>query len=202
MKAEEIEKLIAEANSFASYKSSAAVSAIGEATQNILTAEGIPASLQAPIRGRNAGDAAGKEPAVGGDSFGPGEHGAAAHTPLRVGADGMGPQTGLATYVGPHVSSAGFKQAGDGIATSGGSAPSSMPLSGVGGYAPVASQACTPSSAGRNPTPAASIGGAMSSSFGSSFAQGAATGKPADAGSHSLAEGAMNAFGSTSSPSP
>ncbi len=75
MKAAEIERLIAEANGFAAYKSGAAVATITDATQQILTAEGLAMSPQEFLtsQGLSTGGS-GEQPSVGGGAIGASNH--------------------------------------------------------------------------------------------------------------------------------
>lgn len=187
IKVAEIEKLIAEANGFAAHKSAAAVAAISDAMQKILTAEGLAMSPSEFLAGEglNSGGG-GKPPAVGAGgvaavnrSTGHGSH--------TVHEGGVGMQPNVGAQHGAGVGAGGTGLPG-GI---GGSAPVGAAPA-AGGKIPAIPGASS-SPAGSGLSPAAGLGGLSPNQLGNSFAQGMMTGKPAAAGAHDLSQGLANA---------
>src|ERR1700756_3791856 len=142
MKAAEISQLIAEANGFAAHKSGAAVATMMDATQKILTAEGLAMSTQEFLSSQGLG--LGKQPAMGGGTGGAGQsgNGGQSASPMGSGAGGGTPGRQFAAG-GPGHREQATSAFGTGTGQPGGtgvagSAPTGAPvggghLSGVGG---------------------------------------------------------------------
>lgn len=190
MKAAEIEKLIAEENGFAAYKSAAAVSAIMDAVQRVLTAEGVGMSPQEFAKNQGLSVEAGKPPQMG-DS-GIGQHTGGSQPARAIGDRGIGTPSEDANC-GPRFGAGGTGRPGD-------SAPIVAP-SGGGRHIPGAPAVNSPLPGG-GLSPAAALGGLAPNQLGDSFAQGMMTGQPAAAGAQNLSQGLMNATGSAPAPPP
>ena len=215
VKAAEIEKLIAEANGFAAHKSAAAVAAMTDAIQRILTAEGLATSPQEFLRNQGLstdGPPKGTTPEsgqpAGARGAGEGTPGGGVHTGdsrpptgargAGYGAPGGGCYTGDS---GPPAGShgAGGGSGGPGVDSGvGGSAHIAAPS---GGHIPGVPAVSSPLTGG-GLSPAAGLGGLSPNQLGNSFAQGMMTGQPAAAGAHKLSEGLANAAASGSVPPP
>jgi hypothetical protein len=200
VKALEIEQLIGEANSFSAYKSGAAVAAITDATQKILTYEGITVSPQAFAQNQGLSMGPGNQPSVGTSAGGEGQSGGGANA---IGSHGgsdvpSGMQVGGARAVGFNPGSS--TDAG-GI-TPGAAAAGGAPLAAQGGgHIPGVPGLGSPASGGGLSLGAA-LGGTSPNQLGNSFAQGMMAGQPAASGAQKLSEGLMNATGATSAPPP
>lgn len=198
IKAAEIEKLIAEANGFAAHKSAAAVAAIMDAMQKILTAEGLAMSPQEVLasQGLNSGGGA-KAPAVGAGGIDAGNHSGGHGSSHTVHEGGIGMRPSPQAQYGPGVGAGGIGQPGD-VA---GSAPTGAPAPpGVGGHIPSAPGIGSPLSTGGGLSPGAGLGGLSPNQLGNSFTQGLMTGQPAAAGAHNLSEGLASAASSSAAP--
>lgn len=202
IKAAEIEKLIAEANGFASYKSGSAVATIVDATQQILTAEGIEMSAQQFLDSH--GSDPGTQPAMGGGMGCGGLSGGSQPGKPMGSAIGDGNAGGLPEPPGlPHGQNAGtafgrgIVQPGGG----GGDCPSPVPAVGPG-HMPGPPGVGAPSPGGGGLSPAAAFGTPSPNQMANSFAQGMATGQPAAASANQLSQGLMNATGQGSTPPP
>lgn len=208
LKAVEIERLIAEANGFAAHKSAAAVAAITDAIQKILTAEGLTMSPQdfmksqgistdAPPKG-----ATGDGSSVGGHGAGSGPRGAGYRTgeggsPAGAQAAGSGPH-GDASFTGAGGAPTGNQGAGASPAVGAGA-----PIAVAGGSGvPGAPGVTSPLPGGGGLSPAASLPGLSPNQLGQSFAQGMMTGQPAATGAQNLSQGLMNATGSSATAPP
>ncbi|MCV7052414.1 DUF5631 domain-containing protein [Mycobacterium heidelbergense] len=200
-KAAEIEKLIAEANGFAAHKSAATVSTIMDATQKILTAEGLVMSPQEFLQNQGLNAATGGGLPAAGASSGAGHHAGHAESTAAAGV-GPGDFKGGAS-AGPDAKAAGRGFGGTGGGEdrrtgAGGSAPTPAPA--AGGHVPGAPGVGSPVHGGGGLPPAAALGGASPNQLGNSFATGMMTGQPAAAGAHKLSEGALNAVGAAPPP--
>lgn len=196
IKVAEIEKLIAEANGFAAHKSSAAVAAIMDATQKILTAEGLAMSPQEFLasQGVNTADG-GSPPAVGGGGIGP-SHQTSGQGPQTVHSGGFGTEPNVGGPPGSGVGDGGTGQPG----SVGGSGPIAVPAGGshIQGPPTVSS----PLASGVGLSPATGLSGLSPNQLGQSFAQGMMTGQPAATGAQNLSQGLMNATGSSATAPP
>lgn len=205
----EIQRLIAEAQGFSLHKSTAAVASIMDATQRILTAEGIALSPQEFLKdqgisadrppppdpqqaAQNGMDELGEQGQAG---TGPG-HGPASGSNAGSGADELGNQGAAGS--GPGA-------AGADLPGSAGPGPGDRVPSGVGQMPglPSAVDARLPGGGG-GLSPAAGLGGPGLSpeSLGQSFSQGMVAGQPAAAGAQSLSSGTIHAVESASGPPP
>ncbi|WP_156766701.1 DUF5631 domain-containing protein [Mycobacterium sp. E2327] len=209
IKAAEIERLIAEANSFSAHKSATAVSAISDAIQKILTAEGISMSPQDFLNSQGL-DAENPPAGSPGGHGAPGGGGAGTGEPRR-GDQPAGHGAPSAGGAGTGTQGGGGQAAGRGVpggSGAGGDIPGGSPS---GGYiGPIASPAVgagqlpgvpaagSPATGGLSP--AAALGGLSPNQLGQSFAQGMMTGQPAAAGAHDLSQGLMNATGASAAP--
>lgn len=198
IKAPKIEQLIAEANGFAAHKSGAAVAAIMDATQKVLTAEGITMSPQEFLRSQGLTTDVGRHPSVGDCAGGGGLSGG------NGGANAIGTHSNAGVPGGVHAGNAravGDNAAGrivPGDTGAGGSA--STPSPAAGGHVPGAPGVGSPVHGGGGLPPAAAPGGASPNQLGNSFATGMMTGQPAATGAHKLSEGALNAVGAAPPP--
>ena len=201
VKAAEIERLIAEANGFAAHKSGAAVAAIIDAIQKILTAEGMTMSPQEFLKGQGLVTGVGNPPAKAGYGAGVGRNGGVATTNSAGTGAGASPGARTGTAVGHTGSDAGTSGAGPSGPVSGiggGSAPGGA-TTGVGGHIPGAPAVTSPLHGGQL-SPAPGLGGLSPSQLSNSFATGMMTGQPAADGAHKLSEGLMNATGASAQP--
>ena len=210
MKVGEIEKLIAEANGFAAFKAGAAVAAIMDATQRIITVEGLSVSAQDFLKSQGLNTQGPPTGTTGGGGApggaGGGMHGGTGHTGgngapggggFRGGAQGVRGDEGGTGAPGGGGAGGGL-QAGSPPGVAGGGSPIGAPGGGhVPGVPGVASQLH-----GGGLSPAAGFGGVSPNQLGNSFAQGMMTGQPAEAGAHKLSEGLVNAAGSASTQPP
>lgn len=193
--AAKIAELIAEANSFAAYKSEAAVAAIGAAVQRILTAEGSGLSTQQffasqqldtanprPEDPQQAAKAGLEASGLGdqGNNSTPGE--ASGGTPGEAASADAGSDSGLGDQGNPGAVGTGGEGAGGGTSGVG---------VGSGGHVPGAVSSGVPS--GGSLSPAALSNGVSPDSLGQAFSSGASAGQPAAAGAQSLSAGTMNA---------
>jgi hypothetical protein len=199
-KAGEIEKLIAEANGFAAHKSGAAVAAITDAIQKILTAEGMTMSPEEFLKGQGLVSGAGNPPAKAGYDAGARTRGGVPSAASAGTAAGSPTGAGTVVAVGHTGSDAGASGAGaSGLSggVGGGGAAITTPT-GVGGHLPGVPSASSPITGGF--APAAGLAGLSPNQLGNSFAQGMMTGQPAAQGAHQLSEGLMNATGPGATP--
>ncbi|MCV7377162.1 hypothetical protein BST11_19410 [Mycobacterium alsense] len=208
----EIQRLIAEANGFAAHKSGAAVAAIMDGTEKILTTEGVGMSAQEFLASQGLTTDGPVKPATGDDGapgkhgVGVGSHGGSANTGDGgpPGVHGHGETHVATSYVGDGGPAGGR---GAGVGSSGPNAPggagSSPPVGapiGAGhmpGAVGVGSQL-----AGGGLSPAAALGGLSPNQLGHSFAQGVIAGQPAGSGANQLSQGLMSATGAGSAPPP
>ncbi|WP_172405458.1 DUF5631 domain-containing protein [Mycobacterium paraense] len=207
IKAAEIEKLIAEANGYAAHKSAAAVAAIADAIQKILTAEGLSMSPQEFLKNQGGGPGGPPKGAVDGPPAGArgAGGGTTGHGGPPAGAHGAGGGThGGSSYTAGGAPAAGAHGAGGDSAVSAGAgvnAPIAAPSVGTG-HIPGTPGIGSPLPAGGGLSPAAGLGGLSPNQLGNSFAQGMMTGQPAAAGAHDLSQGLANAAGSATPPPP
>ncbi len=214
IKAAEIQKLIAEANGFAAHKSAAAVAAITDAMQRILTAEGMSMSPGEFLKSQGVGPATNPKSATDGGSGGSalGSQGNATGSSEgatvnggngnALGGRGQGSGVGSGnTATGGHVGGSNLGAQGEGSGLGGVNAPIAAPT-GVSGHIPGAPGIGSPLPAGGGLSPAAGLGGLSPNQLGNSFAQGMMTGQPAAAGAHDLSQGLTNAAGSATPPQP
>lgn len=207
VKAAEIEKLIAEANGFSAHKSGAAVASLTDATQKILTVEGVGMSAQDFLNNQGPSTQPSPDAVTAGHGT-PGAGGAGTQSGVgqtggagAPGGSGAGGGVHAASHTGgrgvPGGSGAGGDSYGGISAGAGGSPTISPPAGGV--HIPGVPGVGSPLPGG-GLSPAAALGGVSPNQLGNSFAQGMMTGQPAAAGAHSLSEGLMNATGSAAGP--
>jgi Family of unknown function (DUF5631)/Family of unknown function (DUF5632) len=205
IKAAEIENLIAEANGFAAHKSAAAVAAITDAVQRILTAEGMSMSPREFLTNQGSGGDGPPEGAAAGGGPPAGAHGAGGgHSgdggPPAGARGASGGTHGYGSYTGDGGPAAGAHGAGGESGAGGGvNGPIAVPAAGAG-QLPGVPAAGSPLTGGLSP--ASSLGALSPNQLGQSFAQGMMTGQPAAAGAHDLSQGLANAAASGSAPSP
>jgi Family of unknown function (DUF5631)/Family of unknown function (DUF5632) len=208
IKAAEIEQLIAEANGFAAHKSGAAVATIMDATQQILTAEGLAMSPQEFLNSQGLAAQGPVKPAAG--HGGPaGTHGAGGGTHAGASSAGEGAPAGLHGAGGGTHAGASYARDGGpaGLHGAAGGSESGAPggaLTGVpvgGGHLSGVPGVTSPHPGG-GLSPAAGLGGLSPNQLGNSFATGMMAGQPAAAEGHRLSEGLMNAAGSGATPQP
>jgi hypothetical protein len=201
IKAAEIEKLIAEANGFAAHKSGAAVAAITDAIQQVLTAEGMTMSPEEFLKGQGSAGGAGNAPAKAGYDAGASTHGGVSSATSAGTGAGSPAGAGNVVAAGHAGGDAGTSGAGASGFGGGVSAPISPPAVG-GGHIPGAPAVTSPLPGAGGLSPAAGLGALSPNQLGQSFAQGMMTGQPAAAGAHDLSQGLANAAASGSAPPP